>query len=167
MKEQKQKGIILTCIVLVVYLVFLCWLILFKLADSPEKIPSMRGINLIPFYYDQLAGSRFQLNEILYNVFVFIPVGFFFSALGKKKIVSGIMYSALLSLCFEVLQWCFSLGASDITDLITNIAGGALGASIFLVLEKLLKGKEVIVVSIIGAILEVLLICLMIFLIIL
>ena len=167
MKEQKQKGIILTCIVLVVYLVFLCWLILFKLADSPEKIPSMRGINLIPFHYDQLAGSRFQLNEVLYNVFVFVPVGFFFSALGKKKIVSGIMYSALLSLCFEVLQWCFSLGASDITDLITNIAGGALGASIFLVLEKLLKGKEVIVVSIIGAILEVLLICLMIFLIIL
>ena len=164
MKEQKQKGIILTYIVLVVYLVFLCWLILFKLADSPEKIPSMRGINLIPFHYDQLAGSRFQLNEVLYNVFVFVPVGFFFSALGKKKIISGIMYSALLSLCFEVLQWCFSLGASDITDLITNIAGGALGVSIFLVLEKLLKGKEVIVVSIIGAILEVLLICLLILL---
>ena len=166
MKEQKQKGIILTYIVLVVYLVFLCWLILFKLADNPEKIPSMRGINLIPFHYDQLAGSRFQLNEVLYNVFVFVPVGFFFSALGKKKIVSGIMYSALLSLCFEVLQWCFSLGASDITDLITNIAEGTLGAGIFLVLGKLLKGKEIIVVSIIGAVLEVLLICLMIFLII-
>lgn len=163
---KKQKGIILAYIVFIVYLVFLCWLILFKLADSPEKIPSMRGINLIPFYYDQLAGSRFQLNEILYNVFVFIPVGFFFSALGKKKVIYGIMYSALLSFGFEVLQWCFSLGASDITDLITNIAGGALGAGLFFVLGKLLKGKEVIAVSIIGAILELLLISLMIILII-
>ena len=163
---KKQKGIILAYIVFVVYLFFLCWLILFKLADSPEKIPSMRGINLIPFYYDQLAGSRFQLNEILYNVFIFVPVGFFFSALGKKMIISGIMYSALLSFGFEVLQWCFSLGASDITDLITNIAGGALGAGLFFVLGKLFKGKEVIAVSIIGAILELLLISLMIILII-
>lgn len=163
---KKQKGIILAYIVFVVYLVFLCWLILFKLADSPEKIPSMRGINLIPFYYDQLAGSRFQLNEILYNVFIFVPVGFFFSALGKKKVISGIMYSALLSFGFEVLQWIFSLGSSDITDLITNIAGGALGAGLFFVLGKLFKGKEVIAVSIIGAILELLLISLMIILII-
>ena len=166
MKKEKQKGIVLAYIVALVYLIFLCWLILFKLADSFEKIPSIRGINLIPFNYDQLEGSRFQWNDIFYNIFVFVPVGFYFSAFGKKEIISGIINSALLSLCFEVLQWCFSLGSSDITDLITNTVGGVLGAGVFIVLGKILKDKEVMVVSIVGIILEILLICLLLFLII-
>ena len=49
---EKRKEKIFAYIVMGIYLLFLCWLILFKLADSINKIPSMRGINLIPFHYD-------------------------------------------------------------------------------------------------------------------
>ena len=155
---EKRKEKVFVYIVMGIYLFFLCWLILFKLADSIDKIPSMRGINLIPFHYDQIAGSRFHFNEVLYNAIVFIPAGFYFSALGKKKYISGIVLSALLSLSFETLQWIFALGASDITDLITNTIGGAIGAGIFFVAGKMFKGREVKIISILGAVLEILLV---------
>ncbi|MCR4649087.1 MAG: VanZ family protein [Lachnospiraceae bacterium] len=162
MKNEKEKGRILAYIVMGIYLLLLCWLILFKLADNINKIPSMRGINLIPFYYDQLARTQFHLREVLYNIVVFVPAGFYFTFLGKKKVVFGIAFSALLSLCFEILQWIFALGASDITDLITNTAGGIIGSVVFFITNKLFKGHEILIVSIIGAIIEALLLGLLI-----
>ena len=163
MNTKKEK--VFAYVVMGIYLLFLCWLILFKLADSIDKIPSMRGINLIPFHYDQLSNTRFHQMEVLYNVLVFVPAGFFFSAFGKGKVTSGIIASAMLSLCFEILQWIFALGASDITDFITNTAGGALGTFLFFAMGKLFKGHQVRIVCIIGAIIEAIFIILMIVLI--
>ena len=165
MGREKHREKSFVYFVMGIYLLFLCWLILFKLADSINKIPSMRGINLIPFHYDQLSNTRFHWTEVIYNVLVFVPAGFYFSAFGKKKLVSGIVASALLSLCFEVLQWIFALGASDITDLITNTVGGALGTCMFFTLGKLFKGRQVEIVSIVGALLEAIFIALIIILI--
>ena len=155
MQEMKQKKIF-AYIVMGIYLLLLCWIILFKLADSIDKIPSMREINLIPFHYDKLSGSKFHFTEVLLNVMIFIPAGFYFSAFSKKNAAWGIVFCALLSLVFEVAQWIFALGASDITDLITNTVGGALGTILYVSLRKLFKGKEVKIVSIIGAVLEIL-----------
>ena len=140
-------------------------LILFKFADSIDRIPSERGINLIPFSFGQLSNTRFQWTDIGYNILAFIPAGFYFSAFGKRKIVSGIFGSLLLSLCFEVLQWIFALGASDITDLMMNTAGGVLGTGLYFILDKILNGKQVKVVSIIGAVFEAMFIALIIVLI--
>ena len=162
----KEKKVFVY-VVMGIYLLFLCWLILFKLADSIDKIPSMRGINLIPFHYDQLSNTRFHQMEVLYNVLVFVPAGFFFSAFGKGKVTSGIIASAMLSLCFEILQWIFALGASDITDLITNTVGGAFGTFLFFAMGKLFKGNQLKIACIIGAIFEAIFIILMIVLIIL
>ena len=159
--DTKEKRVF-AYVVMGIYLLFLCWLILFKLADSIDKIPSMRGINLIPFHYDQLSNTRFHKMEVLYNVLVFIPAGFFFSALGKRKVISGIIVSAMLSLCFETIQWIFALGASDITDVITNTAGGALGTLMFFAMGKLFNGHQLKIACIIGAILEAIFIILMI-----
>ncbi len=164
MKTENRKERILVTVVFVIYLLLLCWLILFKLADSIDRIPHMRGINLIPFYFDRIAGSLFHIKDILYNVAVFIPAGFYFTALFGKKAVKAIALCAALSLCFEVLQWIFSLGASDITDFITNTLGGALGAGVYFVLGRLFKGREVKIVSIAGAVLEVIFIGLLAFL---
>ena len=77
MQEMKQKKIF-AYIVMGIYLLLLCWIILFKLADSIDKIPSMREINLIPFHYDEIIGSKFQITEVLQNVMVFYPCRFLF-----------------------------------------------------------------------------------------
>lgn len=162
--KDKRKEQIMAYIVMGIYMLFLCWVILFKLADSIDKIPSRRGINLIPFYYDQFSGTTLQKNDVLFNIALFVPVGFYFTVFKKGKIVSGILLSALLSLLFEIVQWIFSLGSSDITDLITNTMGGIIGTLMFIILNKLSKGREVKIVNIIGAVLEVCLIVLLILL---
>ena len=154
MEKESKKGKIFALAVMGIYLLFLCWLILFKMADSLDKIPSRRSINFVPFYYGEFNGSQFQLFDILYNMLVFVPAGVYFAALGKKKIISGIGGCFILSLSFEVLQWVFAIGSSDITDLITNTAGGVVGTGIYFLLRKLSRGHEVKIVSIIGAVIE-------------
>ncbi|MBZ6006972.1 VanZ family protein [Paraclostridium bifermentans] len=44
-----------------------------------------------------------------------------------------------VSLLFEVTQFIFGLGASDITDLINNTLGGAIGILIYFILIKIFK----------------------------
>ena len=154
MEKENKKGRVFAYVVMGIYLLFLCWLILFKMADSFNKIPSMRSINLVPFYYGEFNGSRFQLFDIIYNILVFVPAGFYFAALGKKKAISGIGGCFILSLSFEVIQWVFAIGSSDITDLITNTAGGVVGTGIYFLLRKLSRGREIKIVSIIGAVIE-------------
>lgn len=70
-QSTKQKR--LSCIVFGIYFFLLVWLVLFKFATSLSKLPSIRGINLIPFYYDQETSAH--VKEVLYNIIVFVPLG--------------------------------------------------------------------------------------------
>ena len=164
MGNKKQGEQALTYIVVGIYFLILCWAILFKFAVSIDEIPSMRALNLIPFHYDQLSGSRFHSTEVLENALVFIPAGFYFTEFLNKKPWPGILACAALSLCFETLQYVFAIGSSDITDVITNTIGGVLGTGLYLVLGKLFKGRQVRIISITGAVLEIVFIGLMILL---
>lgn len=162
MDNKRQRENAFAYFVMGIYFLILCWAILFKIAVSIDEIPSMRALNLIPFHYDQLSGSRFHFTEVLENALVFIPAGFYFTEFLNKKPWIGIITSAALSLCFETLQYVFAIGASDITDVITNTVGGVLGTVLYLVLGKLFKGRQVRIVSITGAVLEIAFIGLMI-----
>lgn len=144
-KERIQTGVVFG-----VYLVLLIWLVLFKFATTPAQIPHMRGINLIPFHYDQ--ETAFHTKEILYNLVVFVPAGFYFSALLGN--CASLMATAGLSLSFEITQWVFAIGATDITDLIANTAGGCCGMLLFLLLGKMMGAKRMKFANTLGAILE-------------
>ena len=99
-----------------------------------------RSVNLIPFGAMLHLNGKPSYNEILYNALVFLPFGIFISMLRKKKsFVRLIVPIILTSLLFEVLQYIFALGASDITDLIANTLGGIAGIGIFFVFHKLCK----------------------------
>ena len=50
---------------------------------------------------------------------------------GRQPLWRGIAAVAAVSLGFEVLQFAFAMGASDVTDLIANTAGGALGLGLY------------------------------------
>lgn len=66
---------------------FLCWLIFLKLVDSIDKMPSIRGLNLFPFHYDQLSNTRFHQMEVLYNVLAFVPAGFITDLITNTAVV--------------------------------------------------------------------------------
>lgn len=71
---------------------------------------------------------------------MFIPLGIYVGMFLKKlKWYENIVIIALISLAFEVSQYIFAIGASDITDIITNTAGGSIGIGIYLIIKRFLE----------------------------
>lgn len=150
--SEGQKRV--SYIVFGVYLLLLCWLVLFKFATSIEEIPHFRQINLIPFHYD--AESPFHVREVIDNILVFVPAGVYFTAfLDKQRKGTGVFAVFLLSMIFESCQWIFSIGVSDITDVIDNTLGGLLGCLLIYFLAKIFPENKMKIVNILGIIIEV------------
>lgn len=153
-----MKSKKLTLGLLIAYLAALVWIILFKFQLSFENFGHMRNVNLVPFAGSVIVNGEIYIGEIVDNVMAFIPFGILISALWKEKTVcKRILPVFLVSLLFEVLQYVLALGASDITDLITNTLGGCIGIGIFFIFSKVFKEKTNLVINIISMICAVLL----------
>lgn len=152
----------LTVGLLIVYLVFLSWIIVFKMQLSFASLPDIRNINLIPFDQSVIVNNVIDYDEILSNVLAFIPFGIFISMLDNTKtLVKRLMPIFLVSLLFEILQYIFAIGASDITDLITNTMGGIVGIGIYDLLATVFKKHVNLIVNVICLIGAILLMSLM------
>ena len=93
------------------------------------------------------------------NIIVFVPFGLYlkmFSLLAKKTI----LYGAAISISFEIIQFVLAMGASDITDIIANTAGAALGACVYLLAQRLFGKKTNKIINIFAGIAIALLIAL-------
>ncbi|GAA0065431.1 MAG: VanZ family protein [Clostridium perfringens] len=124
------------------YISFLLWNILFKYVSPIELFSSQRefyrSLNLIPFN-DIIEGNYNQL-DVIGNFILFIPLGIYASMFLKKlKWYENTVIIALISLTFEVSQYIFAIGASDITDIITNTVGGSIGIGIYLIIKKIFR----------------------------
>lgn len=153
---ENHRTKVISCIVFGVYLLLLTWLVLFKFAFAIEEIPHLRQLNLIPFHYETSVTPIMHIKEVVYNILVFVPAGVYFTAFfGERKWWKGIGASFLISLSFEIIQWIFSIGVSDITDLLGNTLGGVLGALLFVLLGKIFPKKRMSMINGIGAVVEV------------
>ena len=153
---ENHRTKVISCIVFGVYLLLLTWLVLFKFAFAIEEIPHLRQLNLIPFHYETSVTPIMHIKEVVYNILVFVPAGVYFTAFfGERKWWEGIGASFLISLSFEIIQWIFSIGVSDITDLLGNTLGGVLGALLFVLLGKIFPKKRMSMINGIGAVVEV------------
>lgn len=102
----------------------------------------IREINLIPFGGSVIANGKVDFDEIINNAIVFIPVGAYFSLLFKNKSALKAIGSVFgISFVYEIIQFIFAIGASDITDLISNTLGGIIGVALVYVLSIVLKDK--------------------------
>jgi glycopeptide antibiotics resistance protein len=110
------------------YLVVLTWLVMFKFHIYRTLFQEVhsRSLNLVPFAASSGRG------EIILNVLIFVPFGLLLSMVVKKwSFGKKLLLISLSSLTAETLQYIFGIGASDITDLMTNTTGGALGLLIY------------------------------------
>ena len=136
----------LTRILFVLYGAFILWAVLFKTTFSFADIAGLvrpRSLNLIPFYYECDVSIRFHIEEVLLNVLLFFPFGVYLKLLNlpsRRSILTGFLFSLTLELC----QFAFALGTCDITDLITNTAGTAVGVCLYLLLVKLFKNQTAV-----------------------
>jgi len=142
MEKSKNNQNKITAGLFAVYLFALIWIIVFKMQFSFQGLPDFRKINLIPFADSANVNNQIYFNEIIYNVFAFIPFGIYIGMLKPSwSFLKKIAVIAGVSLLFEVLQFIFAIGASDITDLIGNTLGGIIGVGVYIVFCKLFSTK--------------------------
>ena len=152
-----MKSKKLTLGLLIFYLIVLTWIIVFKMQFAfSGSLPEIRNINLIPFGGSLIVNGEISFSEIIKNALVFIPFGILIGVLwDKKSFVKKILPIILTSFIFETLQFIFGIGASDITDIISNSLGGVIGVAITIVISKIFKNnwqKIINVISLIGCI---------------
>lgn len=123
---------------LVLYLICLINMVLFPLPGI-EEISGLNGYNgqFVPFKFvadiakDRTAESVLQ---VLLNIFMTVPFGFFFKFFLNMKIRNIILITFLFSLIIELAQltglffiYPGSYRLFDVDDLMTNTLGGFLG----------------------------------------
>lgn len=142
MEKIKNNQVKLTFGLFAVYFLALIWIILFKMQFSFNTLPHFRGLNLIPFAGSVIKNNQLDYSEIILNMVIFIPFGLYLSMIKHNwSFWRKIIPIAGISLLFELLQFLFAIGGTDITDLISNTLGGAVGIGLYIVSTKILKEK--------------------------
>ena len=112
-------------------------LVLFELVTSQDMIGG--GTNLVPFReifrYDLFSVSFNK--QVLGNILLFVPLGYFATHYCKLKgVVSITIISMLSSATIEIVQH-FIDRSVDIDDVILNVFGGIIGFLIYRLLIKI------------------------------
>ena len=114
-------------------------LFLFELVTSRDVY--MNGTNLVPFreMFRYPVGSENFNRQVIGNILLFMPFGFFATYYTKIKKISSISFmSILISLTIEVVQKY--IGRSfDVDDIILNVVGGILGFLVYIGLDAIRK----------------------------
>ncbi len=103
------------------------------------------GFDFAAEFHRLLDGGVGRWTEMLANVVVVVPFGFFLSEFlstskhfSARRQIGRVTLAAFgLSLYIESLQLIFRLGVFEITDLVLNTLGGAIGASSAVVVRHL------------------------------
>src|SRR5215471_4617671 len=120
-RNNKQNNIAdkVTIVLFTIYLIAVFWILLFKLGVRFSYM-GKRNVNLIPFNQPLIHNGKMDFGEIIMNVVIFVPLGIYAGVLFKRWTWgTKRFFFFLISLMFEVLQFIFKVGASDITDIIT------------------------------------------------
>ena len=139
---EKMRRII--AILFIIYLAYLIWAVLFKFSFSYSEIPYKRQyVNLNLFYRPYASAlSPVIIRERVMNILIFIPFGAYLYMLGSRKFIFSFAIMLLTSVLFEVIQYAFTLGTSDIADVATNALGGVLGFALAYITLRISKKEE-------------------------
>jgi glycopeptide antibiotics resistance protein len=137
-----------------IYAAVLTGLVLFKFPFSYDDSGSGRHLNLIPLAGSFTASGVLRPGEIVENVLVFVPFGIYLGVLARrwpfwKKLIPILATTVL----FEAVQYAFAIGRADITDVLSNAIGGALGIAVYALLSKILRERTDRVIVVVASIL--------------
>lgn len=123
-----------------VYLFILTYSLFFKYYD----LGTWSNVNVIPFKTiipyltgTVIANSNVMVINLVANILLIIPMGFYASILHKHHLLYSISALLTIPLLIEMIQHLTRTEIADIDDLILNFIGGLLGMLIHHVLEKL------------------------------
>lgn len=133
--RRKGKDTLLVNTLMYVYLSFVLYFTLMPIIVSIPFILNHTYVpmNLVPFI--DVWGERGDfLRQVALNIIMTVPFGFLFplTQKGNGKFFRTVFFCFLMSLGIELLQPLINdFRSSDITDLITNVIGGAVGYILF------------------------------------
>lgn len=132
-------------IVFCVYIAVLIYILFFAENMGRTGAEAYR-YNYIPFKeikrfvtHVNVLGPAVVLANVLGNVLVFVPFGYFVPRLVKNGM--GVVYTTILSMEFsaiiEIMQLITKTGSCDIDDVILNTIGGIVGYILFYIIRRL------------------------------
>ncbi len=132
-RKWKRKGMDRLLVNTLMYL-YLCFVLYFTLMPVITALPFVMNhpytpMNLEPFV-DVFQGRGDFVRQVVLNVVMTVPFGFLFPLTQGRRASFGrtALSCFCMSLGIELLQPLINgIRSSDITDLITNTAGGMLG----------------------------------------
>lgn len=93
----------------------------------------------------------FMLKTPLTNLFPFIPFGVLMHVLWEEKsMIKQMAPVVAVSLLYEIIQFLFAVGATDITDVIANSLGGMIGIIIAVFISKLSAKHWIKIINIVS-----------------
>ena len=122
----------LMALVFILYILCLYYILTYQ--DSGNS-----AINLIPFkeIFRYKFGSYKFIKNVIGNILLFLPFGFFTSHyLNTKKISTPLIISLIVSFSAEAIQYYIGR-VFDIDDIILNVIGGFLGFLLFVALSAI------------------------------
>ena len=129
-----------------VFLVYL--LLLMDLLFISRTYDNSYGVNLVPMnqielFFGLLRSSNYSFRRLAIinlvgNIAIFIPFGFFLSFLVKRyrNYFKLFLFSLLFIFLCEFIQYYFKVGTFDIDDIILNLLGVTVGYLLFVVFRS-------------------------------
>lgn len=137
-KINHEKFIFYKEFLTLIFIVYV--LLLFQLLTSTE-MNTTSGLNIVPFteIFRYEIGSKLFIFNVIGNIVIFIPFGYFVSGYVKANKVSHILFISLItSLTVELVQ--LQIGRSfDIDDILLNVIGSIIGFFLFIGLTAIKK----------------------------
>lgn len=139
--RKRTQYRILGKILFVLYIIFVFYFLLISEIYGRTGEMQEYHYNLVLFkeirrfwnYREQL-GMFATVTNLLGNVLIFLPFGFFMAMASKyRSFMSTVIYSLALSLTVEISQLFMKVGCFDVDDLLLNTIGGMLGFIAFTV----------------------------------
>ncbi|ARU51638.1 hypothetical protein CBR64_09265 [Cellulosimicrobium cellulans] len=117
-------------VVLGLYVLVLVWVVLLKIHTGDfGDLVGRRSVNLVPL--GGTASGGLGSRELAVNVLAFVPLGVLvYLAARQRRLARMLLVVVGLSVAFEIVQYVAGIGASDVTDVLTNIAGGLVGLGV-------------------------------------
>ena len=156
--KNKQKFIFHKDLIMLIFIVYtLC---LFQIVTT-QDVSGEHGINITIFKeltrYE--VGSRLFYRNIIGNIMLFIPFGFFTSYylnVERKRFV--LLLTIIVSFVIEFIQ--LKIGrAFDVDDVILNVIGGFLGYMLYRIINKIfgnldenIKGSLIFLLLLVGVV---------------
>lgn len=134
----KEKFVFYREFINLVFVIYI--LLLYQLLTSTE-LNKASGLNIVPFteIFRYEIGSTLFMFNVIGNILIFVPFGYFVSGYVKATRFSHILViSVISSLTVELVQ--LQIGRSfDIDDIILNVIGSIIGFLLFIGLTAIKK----------------------------